>query len=288
MRSADEIKKLIIDKATTDVRIRAVLLNGSRANHKVLTDKYQDFDVVFLVNDFDSFISDHNWVNVFGDKIIQQLPEEMSFGEEEDDKEDKYAFHYLMLFQDGNRIDLTLLPLDKIETDFLFDSLTIVWLDKNNVFSNIGKPNDKDYLIKKPTEKEFVDTCNEFWWVCTYVSKGLLRNELTFAKGMLETVVRPMFMKVIEWNIGTSTNFSVSFGRAGKFMKQYLSSTEYDQILATYSDQKIENNWTSLFLMTELFGEFAKTVAENLNFQYSFNEEQNVKQYLRQSFNEQQ
>ena len=287
MRSADEIKKLIIDKATTDVRIRAVLLNGSRANHKVLTDKYQDFDVVFLVNDFDSFISDHNLVNVFGEKIIQQLPEEMSFGEEQDDKEDKYAFHYLMLFKDGNRIDLTLLPLDKIETDFLFDSLTIVWLDKNNIFSNIGKPNDKDYLIKKPTEKEFVDTCNEFWWVCTYVSKGLLRNELTFAKEMLETVVRPMFMKVIEWNIGTSTNFSVSFGRAGKFMKQYLSSTEYDHILATYSDQKIENNWTSLFLMTELFGQFAKTVAENLNFEYSFNEEQNVKQYLRQSFNEQ-
>ena len=149
MRSADEIKKLIIDKATTDVRIRAVLLNGSRANHKVLTDKYQDFDVVFLVNDFDSFISDHNWVNVFGEKIIQQLPEEMSFGEEQDDKEDKYAFHYLMLFKDGNRIDLTLFSLDKIETDFLFDSLTIVWLDKNNVFSNIGKPNDKDYLIKK-------------------------------------------------------------------------------------------------------------------------------------------
>ena len=286
MRSGDEIKKLIVDIAKSDNRIKAVLLNGSRTNSKVLTDKYQDFDIVYIVNDLESFVSDHRWTNILGDKIIWQLPDEMTF-EEDDKDEEPIDFHYLMLFKDGNRIDLTLCPIKKIQAGFQADSLTVVWLDKDNIFSNISEPNDFDYLIKKPTENFFLDTCNEFWWVSTYVSKGLCRNEITYAKEMLETVVRPIFMKIIEWHIGAETHFSVSFGKSGKFMTQYLSSTQYDKILSTYSDYQIENNWKSLFDMTELFGQFARAVAEKLYFQYNFNEEQNVTMYLKQSYYEQ-
>ncbi|NLM19696.1 MAG: aminoglycoside 6-adenylyltransferase [Clostridiaceae bacterium] len=35
------------------------------------------------------------------------------------------------------------------------DSLTLVWLDKDNLFKNIPKSTDKDYYVKKPTQKEF-------------------------------------------------------------------------------------------------------------------------------------
>jgi aminoglycoside 6-adenylyltransferase len=285
MRSSYEIQKLIIDTAKSDDRIRAILLNGSRANNKVMPDKYQDFDIQYIVRNLDSFIGDHSWINVFGERIIWQLPDDMTFGKENSNKNN--AFHYLMLFKDRNRIDLTLFPVDKLATDFHLDSLTIVWLDKDNLFSNISKPNDFDYLITKPTEKDFLSTCNEFWWVCTYISKGLLRKNITYSKEMLEKVVRPMFMKIIEWYIGINTNFSVSFGKAGRFMNQYLSTTQYEKILATYSDQQIGNNWVSLFLMTELFGQFAKAVADYLNFQYNSSEEQNVTLYLKQSCDEQ-
>jgi aminoglycoside 6-adenylyltransferase len=278
MRNEVEMQELIINTAKSDDRIRAVLLNGSRANKKVSVDKYQDFDIVYFVYDIESFTSNHNWTNVFGDKIIMQLPDEMVFGKKNDDE--KIAFHYLMLFKDGNRIDLTLFPINKPGLKFPADSLTIVWLDKDNLFSNISEANDFDYLIKKPTEKEFLDACNEFWWVCTNVSKGLLRNEITYSKEMLESFARPMFMKIIEWYIGTETDFSVSFGKAGRFMKQCLTSFQYDNILATYSDYQIENNWKSLFVMTKLFGQFAIAVADKLNFKYNLKEEQNVTMFL--------
>ena len=77
MRSEVEIKKIIIDKAIADERIRAVLLNGSRANSKIPPDKYQDFDIVYLVDELASFTADHNWTNIFGEKIVWQLPDEM-------------------------------------------------------------------------------------------------------------------------------------------------------------------------------------------------------------------
>jgi aminoglycoside 6-adenylyltransferase len=93
-------------------------------------------------------------------------------------------------FKGGYRIDLTLIPKEKMKTDFIPDSLSMVWLDKDGLFSGIEPPSDRDYLIRKPTEKEFAECCNEFWWVCTYVSKGLRREEIMYAKAMMEGPVR--------------------------------------------------------------------------------------------------
>jgi len=281
MRSSEEIKRLIIDVARKDDRIRTVLLNGSRANSKILPDKYQDFDIVYVVDDVESFISDKTWTNLFGDKLIWQLPDEMVVGQKVPEKGPRSL---LMLFEDGNRIDLTLLSKKEINMNYETDSLTMVWLDKDNLFPDIGLPNDSDYLVREPTEKEFLDTCNEFWWVCTYVAKGLVRNEIIYSKEILETVVRPMFMNVIAWNIGIETNFSVSVGKGGKFMKKFLAPDLYKKILKTYSDHTLENNWKSLFLMMHEFGQLARTVAVSLKFNYVMTEEKNVTAYVEQLY----
>ena len=284
MRSPEEIKKLIIDVARNDERIRAVLLNGSRANSKISPDQYQDFDIVYVVDGIESFISDKAWTNVFGDKLIWQLPDEMVVGKKE--SEGSSQFSVLMIFTDANRIDLTLLSKTGFRTNYKADSLTIVWLDKDDMFSNIDLPNDSDYLVKQPTEKEFLDTCNEFWWVCTYVAKGLMRNEITYSKEMLETVVRPMFMNVVAWYIGVETDFSVSAGKSGRFIKRFLPAGLYDDILKTYSDHILENNWQSLFLMMDIFGKLSRYLSGKLKFKYVASEEENVVAYLDQLYKE--
>jgi aminoglycoside 6-adenylyltransferase len=48
MRDENEIKNQIIQFALKDNRIRAVLLNGSRANPTIIPDKYQNFDLLFV------------------------------------------------------------------------------------------------------------------------------------------------------------------------------------------------------------------------------------------------
>lgn len=286
MRSETEIKNLILDFAKQDDRIRAVLLNGSRANPNIKPDQLQDFDIVFIVDNVESFTIDHSWTNIFGEKIIFQLPDEMAFGVDHSYQK-KISFAYLMLFEDRNRIDLTLFPKQKLESDFKVDSLTILWLDKDNLFTNLPAAGDKDYLIQKPTEKYFLDTCNEFWWTSTYVAKGLLRNEIIYAKEILETVVRPMFMKVLEWKVGIENDFAVSFGKAGKFLKIYLPDNFYKKILLTYSNFETEENWTALFLMIEIFQETSNFIAEKLGFNINTKEQQNTCAYLKELYEEQ-
>ena len=283
MRAETEIKNLIVDFGTKDDRVRAILLNGSRANPNAKQDKFQDFDIVFLVRQIRSFTNDHLWTGILGKKLIWQLPDAMRFITQGE----SVGFGYLMLFDDGVRIDLTLFPLEKYETNFKLDSLTTVWLDKDSLFTNTPPSNDIDYHIQRPSEQEFFETCNEFWWVATYVAKGLARHEITYAKKMLETVVRPMFMKLIEWKIGIENDFSVSVGYGGKFISKYLDKDCYSKILDTYADADVEANWQALFIMTDLFKQFSTEVSAELKFKQNKEEQENSMRYLGDVYREQ-
>jgi aminoglycoside 6-adenylyltransferase len=185
------------------------------------------------------------------------------------------------LFTDGNRIDLTLFPLDKLTTLLEEESLLRFLMDKDNLVNNFPPPGEKAYLIKPPTEKEFNDCCNEFWWVSTYVAKGLYRKEIIYAHTILENPVRIMFLKLIEWYIGITTSFTVSFGKNGRNIQRYLSPEIYHHILATYPDSNVNNTWEALFLMVSLYNKLATEVATKLKFGYNEIEADNVMNYLK-------
>jgi aminoglycoside 6-adenylyltransferase len=276
MRSEEEVIALILQVANQDDRIRSVLLTGSKANPAAIKDIFQDFDIIYIVTQLESFVKNKYWIDVFGERLILQLPEEMTIGDK-----DNTSFHYLMLFKDGNRIDLTLFPLDKLRTEFKRDSLTTLLLDKDNLFETLPPPSDTDYLIKLPMEKEFMDCCNEFWWVSTYVGKGLWRKQIPYAKEMMEIPLRTMFLKIIEWYIGTNTDFTVSFGKGGRNMTRYISSDLYNRILSTYADSNVDNIWNSLFLMADLFDDLANKIAKSMSFNYKATEAKNVTEYLK-------
>ncbi|EMI9091148.1 aminoglycoside 6-adenylyltransferase, partial [Bacillus wiedmannii] len=196
MRTEKEMLDLIINTAKEDERIRAVIMNGSRVNPNVKRDCFQDYDIIYVVRDIQSFTSNHNWIHRFGELMIVQMPEEMSLLPADEDGK----FPYLMQFMDGNRIDLTLVPVDLIDTFVGQDSLSKLLLDKDDCMDEFPPASDRDYLIKKPTEKEFLDCCNEFWWCSTNIAKGLWREELSYAKGMLDGPVRDMFIVMLEWH----------------------------------------------------------------------------------------
>ncbi|HEY5464177.1 MAG TPA: aminoglycoside 6-adenylyltransferase [Hanamia sp.] len=279
MNTNKSIKNKIINYANNDERVRAVILNGSRANPKVTPDKYQDFDILFVVKNFDSFLNDKNWISFLGNSILQQLPDEMILGN--DENENKISYAYLMIFEDRNRVDLTLFPKEKFD-EFEFDSLTIVWLDKDGLFQNFPEASDKDYYVSKPSQRQFLEVCNEFWWTSTNVAKGLARHEILYAKDMMETFVRRMFMKVIEWKIGYENNWKVSVGKSGKFVKKYLDSTLYDRILKTYSNAILENNWEALFEMIYFFKELQLQIAGKLQFDTNPEEMNSSTEYIKE------
>ncbi len=157
-----EMMELILKVAKEDERIRAVYMGGSHTNPKVEKDIYQDYDIGYVVTETKSFLDNKDWISVFGDIAIVQEPDlnDMSF----DIKMDfSRSYTWLMLFKDGNRIDLGIQIKEKMLKEYTEDKLTIPLLDKDNWLPKIPPVTDEDYWVKRPTELQYTSCCNEFW-----------------------------------------------------------------------------------------------------------------------------
>lgn len=167
MRTDQEILELILGTAEK-LQVDAVALFGSRTNQKVQTDEFQDYDLVYVVDDINNLTSDLSWLDQFGKRIIEQ---EVTLG---------HRRLYLMLFEDGNRIDLTLCPKEHINEWVDSEAGFIVLKDKKGLFEAY-LPNPKRYWTAPPSEEEFTASYNEFWWVSAYVVKGICRKQIIYA-----------------------------------------------------------------------------------------------------------
>jgi aminoglycoside 6-adenylyltransferase len=277
MRSEQQMMDLIMNTAKNDDRVRGVIMGGSRANPNVKKDIFQDFDIIYAVRDIDTFTSDHSWISIFGEIMILQMPKYMEMPAEIDDG----SFIYLMQFTDGNRIDLNLIPIEMIDKAIQDESLSILLLDKDNVIGPISPASDSDFVIKTPTETLFKNCCNEFWWICPYVAKGIWRDELPFAMYTFNWYARNMLTEMTKWYIGVNTDFSISSGKYGKYFKEYLEPELWDMYVKSYSDSNYENLWEALFIAGDLFRVMAQRVGEHFGFEYPYGDDERVTAHLK-------
>ena len=274
MRTPNEMIELILKIAKADENIRAVMMTGSRANEDCPVDIYQDFDVVYFVKAVEPYWDNMPWIEEqFGKPSLVQKPESM--GLIPPDGDGNYA--YLMIFPDGNRIDLQI-------TDSVYEDdgePAIVLLDKDGILPKIEVAKDYWY-VKRPTQKYFSDCCNEFHWCLNNVAKGIAREELSYAMEQMNHCVRDMLIQMLQWYIGVKHDFSVSAGKNGKYFKKFLPAEIYERFTKTYSDADYEHMWNAAFEMLYLFGDVARNVAERLSFTYDEAEEQGIENYMKQ------
>lgn len=274
MRTPEDMLKLILSVAEADENIRGVMLMGSRANSDCPADVYQDFDIVYFVREVAPYWDNMSWIeNCFGRPALVQKPESMSLIPPDGDG----SYVYLMLFHDGNRIDL------QITADPYIDDgePAKILLDKDHNLPEIRIHKDFWY-VRKPDQKRFSDCCNEFHWCLNNVAKGIARQELSYAMNQHNRYVRDMLMLMLEWYIGAEHDFSISAGKNGKYFRRLLPKNLYERFTQTYSDADYGHMWDAAFEMLYLFGDAARHVAERLAFIYDEAEEQGIENYMRQ------
>ena len=258
MRSEKEMMDLVLSLAEQDERIRIVTLEGSRANINIPKDEFQDYDITYFVSDIEPFISNDDWLNQFGNIIMMQKPEDMELFPAEEK-----GYSYIILFDDYNKIDLTLLPLEKsvhMHTDDFYH-----------------------YHVRKPSAREYDDCCNEFWNVTPYVIKGLCRKEILFAIDHFNQIVRHELLRMISWKVGIETGFKLSVGKNYKFIERYISEDLWEKLLSTYRMDSYENIWEALFLCHQLFRAVSGEVAERLHYAYP-EYDRNITKYTRDMY----
>ena len=167
MRTETEMFDVILQTAKA-LQVDAVAMSGSRTNPNAPKDEFQDYDVVYVVEDLDALVADLAWLDRFGKRMIEQhvLLDHRRL--------------YLMLFEDGNRIDLTLCPKEHIKEWVDSEADFTVLDDPQGLFAPYA-PTPKRYWTTPASATDFDKSCNEFWWVSAYVVKGIYRNHLVYA-----------------------------------------------------------------------------------------------------------
>ena len=274
MRSTEQMLSLIKTVAESENCVKSAILCGSRANENAPKDIYQDYDVVYFVSDIKPYFNNINWLEEkFGKAILMQTPDIIDYPELTAETAEKFTF--LAIFSDGVRVDLTLTTKSPEQDAEPF----LVLLDKCGMLDGIEC--DADYYnVKMPTQREFSNCCNEFWWCLNNVAKGLARREIPYAKDMFDGPVRAMLNQMLSYYIGTFTDFSVSIGKAGKYLNKYLTESTYNKYLKSYSSTDPDKMWNSVINTCKLFSDVAIYTANTLGLEYNALEEKGAREYM--------
>ena len=253
MRDETEMLDLILQTAKT-LQVKAVAMSGSRTCPKALKDEFQDYDVVYIVDDLYNLMSDLSWLNKFGKRIIEQ---EVSLG---------HRRLYLMLFEDGNRIDLTLCPKEYIQEWVDSEAGFTILEDTENLFEAYF-PNLERHWITPATETDFKNSCNEFWWVSAYVVKGIYRKQVIYTTDHLYGICQQELLKILAWQVASDRG-KVDIGKNYKYLFQYLPTEKEKEFSALLDFSSVEKLTQSLFATMQLFHREAQILAQKMGFAY--------------------
>ena len=253
MRTETEMFNVILQTAKV-LQVDAVAMSGSRACPKAPKDEFQDYDVVYIVDDFDNLTSDLSWLNQFGKRIIEQ---EVTLG---------HRRLYLMLFEDGNRIDLTLCPKDYIQEWVDSEAGFTVLEDPEHLFEPYSQ-NLERYWTPPASEKDFKNSCNEFWWVSAYVVKGICRKQVIYATDHLYGICQQELLKVLAWQVASNRG-KVDIGKNYKYLFNYLPTEKEKEFSDLLDFSSIDKITQSLLATMQFFHREAQRLAQKLGFDY--------------------
>ena len=253
MRTDQEILDVILQTAKK-LQIYAVALSGSRTNPNASTDEFQDYDVVYVVDDLDNLTSDLSWLDQFGKRIIEQ---EVTLD---------HRRLYLMLFEDGNRIYLTLCPKEHIQEWVDSEAGFTVLEDPEHLFEPYSQ-NLERFWTNPASALDFEKTCNEFWWVSAYVVKGICRNQLIYVTDHLYGICQQELLKVLAWQVASDRG-KMDIGKNYKYLFNYLPAEKEKQFSNLLDFSSLDKISQSLFATMELFHQEAQSLAQKKGFDY--------------------
>ena len=253
MRIETEMMNLILQIAES-LKVDAVALSGSRTNDHAPKDEFQDYDVVYLVDNLENLISDLSWLDQFGNRLIEQ---HNILGNRR---------LYLMLFEDGNRIDLTLCPKDHIQEWVDSEAGYTVLVDEKGLFESYTTSPER-YWTSPASQIDFEKSCNEFWWVSSYVVKGICRNQLIYATDHLYGICQQELLKVLAWQVASDRG-KVDIGKNYKYLFNYLPAEKEKEFSNLLDFSNIEKITQSLLATMDFFHKEAQDLAKKMGFDY--------------------
>ena len=244
-------------------KLFAALVIGSQARDNHAADEYSDMDIVLIVDSPSYFIESDKWLNEIGVFHVSFVENTMDGLKER-----------RVLFSDVLDVDFIFRPIntiEKISTDEVSLILSYgysILIDKIGLQEKLTRRDTTKQALNLPTEQDFINIVNDFWYHSIWTMKKLKRGELWTAKFCVDSYMKWKLLSIIEYNAHTTHGYEYNTWHSGRFLEEWAESWIVEKLALCFSRYDEESIKAALQSTMDLFRVVAVEVAEKLNFQY--------------------
>ena len=270
----------LVSWAANQNSIRAMIITSSLARPDGPVDLLSDYDIILIVTNAEELGRDSNWLSDYGQPLVRWGDQSELYG--------LITYFRSAIYEDYIKIDYSIWPVGLLERISAESSLPEeldagykILLDKDGRTSGWKSPSYQAFIPAKPTEAEYQEVIETFWWTTSYVAKSLWRDELVFVKFCLDFDIKlDVMRRMLEWRIEIDHNWSLRPGVYGRRFKQLLPANIWLDLEGTYTGPEIEDNWSAFFNTINLFRRVAIEVGDALGYSYPHQLDERMEAYL--------
>jgi aminoglycoside 6-adenylyltransferase len=182
LQGYEQLIQNFVQWAQTQDDIRLAFVLGSRARTDHPADEWSDLDLAVVTKDIRPYIDQADWIKHIGKPrltFIEKTP-------------DGVSVERRVLFDGELDVDFAMMPLEMIQamaekgmnpdTADVFRRGVRVVLDKDNLLPDPDKYASAWKPPEPPSEAEFLQAVNDFWYHALWTAKHLRRGELWWGK----------------------------------------------------------------------------------------------------------
>lgn len=278
--SAPELQLLnrLIAWAEDKPDVRAMLLIGSRARADHPADQWSDIDLILTVRDVQPYLNSGDWLREIAPVWVTFIEPTLAG-----------AVERRVLFEGGYDFDLVLVTdgqlsrlVQNAEVAGIIRRGMRVLVDKDRLMSRITLPLGARTAYVPPTQSEFLNVVNDFWYHAAWTAKKLRRGELWTAIMCSDGVMKQRLIRMLEWHTRaiSAQNYDTWF--SGRFVEEWGDSRALAELSRTFAHYNASDIKRALLASMNLFRWLATETAAQFTYPYPSEGDADVSRWVQE------
>ena len=259
--------------------VQAIFVIGSRTREHSSADAFSDLDLVMVVTETERFLSSDEWIKSIGDYWMEFTENTFGGGKER-----------RVLFESALDVDFCLFSearfrktVKESETQDIFRRGFRVLLDRAELAGLLSDVVLESPSCVPPTEGEFLNQANDFWFHTVWITKKLERGELWVAITCLNCYMKRHLLRMLEYHAHVTHGWDYDTWHDGRFLDKWAEQDVKAMIPNTFAHYDKDDCGKSLLATMDLYHALAVQVAEALEFEYPLGKEQRVTAWVKKA-----
>jgi aminoglycoside 6-adenylyltransferase len=264
----DRLVNKFVHWANEEDNIRAAVVIGSRARTDHPADEWGDLDLCIFVNDPQPYLQNTAWLEQVGVSWLTFL----------EPTSDGRSWERRALFEGGLDVDFAFIPMamaqgmssQGVPPDVMdiFRRGYRILLDKDGLEGFLRQERAHSLAYQPPSQQDFLEVVNDFWYHTVWTTKHLRRGELWWAKSCCDGYLKYRLQVMLEWHAHARGGPDTDTWMRGRFLEEWADPRAVASLRQTFAHYDAEDTWRALLATMDLFRWLSLETAEKWSFAY--------------------